>query len=457
MVNVYRVIVIFLSIISIIASLVSTSNIPINLVLIPLIFLILFIVFPSFSRYMFYNLGITIINFTMLLRYVVSPLLMAIYGSNIQIGSSVSMVIQGKAVNLMLYEMIVLFVIFAIFHKYFYSNKTEFQNIKSRPNLFGWLFVAFTLTLVALFPTSIGRYAFLWSASELKNDVTADVGLTALLVQIAQIVITLGLLNVIYKFYERKPNISYLFLSLFVIMVSASFIIGTSRSSIIIPLITGLYTVFILYKNYRKLIITISAILSLLVISVSTLLKQNTNIVTARGLYHSAGALENFNTDVQIYFSGLINISHSIETSFVYQPFHINSILGDITHSIIFVNSFFDGFQSALISFNDMFYKKVGVSDQILPLLGQGYLYFGAILAPMFSIIVLFVVMLLDKNIHNSNSVFTLYVYAYLCLKFALFFMSNATILLSFFTNFFLVLFIIAVLNKKFVVRRRTK
>ena len=38
MVNVYRVIVIFLSIISIIASLVSTSNIPINLVLIPLIF-----------------------------------------------------------------------------------------------------------------------------------------------------------------------------------------------------------------------------------------------------------------------------------------------------------------------------------------------------------------------------------------------------------------------------------
>ena len=191
-----------------------------------------------------------------------------------------------------------------------------------------------------------------------KNDVTADVGLTALLVQIAQIVITLGLLNVIYKFYERKPNISYLFLSLFVIMVSASFIIGTSRSSIIIPLITGLYTVFILYKNYRKLIITISAILSLLVISVSTLLKQNTNIVTARGLYHSAGALENFNTDVQIYFSGLINISHSIETSFVYQPFHINSILGDITHSVIFVNSFFDGFQSALISFNDMFYKK---------------------------------------------------------------------------------------------------
>lgn len=153
MVNVYRIIIIVLSIFSIIASLVSSSNIPNNLVLIPLIFLILFVVFPSFSRYMFNNLGITVINFTMLLRYVVSPLLMAIYGSDIQIGSSVSMVIQGQAVNLMLYEMIVLFVVFAIFHKYFYSNKNEFQNVKSRPNLFGWIFVIFTLTLVALFPT----------------------------------------------------------------------------------------------------------------------------------------------------------------------------------------------------------------------------------------------------------------------------------------------------------------
>lgn len=457
MVNVYRIIIIVLSIFSIIASLVSSSNIPNNLVLIPLIFLILFVVFPSFSRYMFNNLGITVINFTMLLRYVVSPLLMAIYGSDIQIGSSVSMVIQGQAVNLMLYEMIVLFVIFAIFHKYFYSNKNEFQNVKSRPNLFGWIFVLLALVLVALDPSSVGRYSFIWSASQLNNDALANVSLAALFVQLAQIVVTIGILNIIYRYYERRPSILYLFLSLIVIMISVSFIIGTSRSSIILPLITGLFTIFILYKKYRKLIITVSGILSLLVISISTVLKLNTNIVTGRGLYHSAGVLENFNTDLQIYFSGLTNISHSIESSYVYQPFHINGILGDITHSVVFINSFFSDFQSALVTFNDMFYKKVGVSDQILPMLGQGYLYFGTILAPIFSIIVLLVVMLLDKNIHNSNSVFTLYVYAYLCLKFSLFFMSNATILLSFFTNFFLVLLIIAILNNKIVVRRKSE
>ena len=83
-----------------------------------------------------------------------------------------------------------------------------------------------------------------------------------------------------------------------------------------------------------------SGILSLLVISISTVLKLNTNIVTGRGLYHSAGVLENFNTDLQIYFSGLTNISHSIESSYVYQPFHINGILGDITHSVVLLTHF---------------------------------------------------------------------------------------------------------------------
>lgn len=457
MVNLYRIVVIALSIIGILATLISPAYIPNNLVLIPLIFLILFLIFPSFSRYMFNNLGITVVNFTMLLRYVVSPLLMAFYGSNIQIGATVSISIQSRAVGLMIYEMIILFVIFAIFHKYFYTNKVEFYNVKARPNLFGWIFFIVVILLVALDPSSIGRYSFIWSTSQLNNDTLANVGLVALFVQLAQIVLTVSILNIIYKFYERKPNILYLLLSLVVIMISASFIVGTSRSSIIIPLITGLFTVFILYKNYRKLIIAMSVILSLLVIGISTLLKQNTNIVTSRGLYHSAGALENFNTDVQIYFSGLVNIGHSIETSYIYEPFHFNAIFGDLTHSVIFVNSLFKNYHSALVAFNDMFYKRVGVSDQILPLLGQGYLYFGAVLAPVFSVIVLFVVMLLDKNIQHSNSVFTLYVYAYLCLKFSLFFMSNATILLSFFTNFFLVLFVMAILNKRIVARRRNE
>ena len=44
---------------------------------------------------------------------------MALYGSDIQMGSTVSIDIQSKAVLLMVYEMIAMFLIFALLHKYF--------------------------------------------------------------------------------------------------------------------------------------------------------------------------------------------------------------------------------------------------------------------------------------------------------------------------------------------------
>ena len=52
---------------------------------------------------------------------------MALYGSDIQMGSTVSIDIQSKAVLLMVYEMIAMFLIFALLHKYFYSNNSKLE------------------------------------------------------------------------------------------------------------------------------------------------------------------------------------------------------------------------------------------------------------------------------------------------------------------------------------------
>ncbi|MEQ6102725.1 hypothetical protein V2J39_07240 [Staphylococcus saccharolyticus] len=447
----YRIVVVSLSIVAIILDMISVKNVPGNLVLVPFVYLILFIFIPSFSKYMFSNLGITIFNFTTLLRYIISPLLMALYGTNLQIGSNVPLEIEKNSVNLMIYEMVAVFVTFGVFHKYFYSDKFKIQSIKAKSNIFGWLFVGFAILIILTQPSVLERYSFIWSASQLKSDsANEDVTLFALFIQLAQIVFTVGILNIIYRFYEKRPNIIYLFLSIAVIIVSASFITGTSRSSIIIPLVTGLFTILVLYKNYRKLILGASAILSVLVIIISTVLKQQTNMsVSTHSLYHSAGPLENFNTDIQIYFSGLTNVGHALEEAFVFKPFDLSSIMSDLTHSVIFINGFFQDRHSALTLFNNMFYKSTGLNDQIIPMVGQGYLYFGPILAPILSVIGILIIMYLDRMIFNTKSVFSLYILSYFCLKFSLFFMSNATILISFFTNFILILLLIAYLNSK--------
>ena len=175
----------------------------------------------------------------------------------------------------------------------------------------------------------------------------------------------------------------------------------------------------------------------------STLLKQNTivtqgNTSTAK----SSSTFENLNTDLQLYFSGVSNVAHSIDTSYVYAPFQFDAIISELFRSVVFLNSLFGQHQRSL------------VSDQILPMIGQGFLYFGPYLAPVLSLISIILVMILDKKIYNSDSVFKMYAMSYLCIKLSLFFMANATIQISFFTNFFIILLIISYLNNKFIVKK---
>lgn len=452
----YRIIVLILSLISVISIMLSDVQLPNNLIVLPLLFVCLYFLLPMFSRYMFNNIGITIVNITMLIRYVISPLLMSVYGVNVDIGMSTSIGSQTKAINLMIFEMVVIIITFCILHKRFYSNKNEFREMKAKSNLFGWAFVLFSFVIVLSNPEVLARYTFIWSASQLKSkDVVESVSLFFLIVQLAQIVVTIGVINWMYKFYEYNKNIIWLFLSFIVIGISSSFITGTSRFSIILPLVTGLFTIYILYKNYRKVIIILSVGMSLLLIAVSTLLKQNT--ITSQSntsIAESNSTFENLNTDLQLYFSGVSNVAHSIDTSYIYAPFQFDAIIAELFRSVIFLNSLFGQHASSLTLFNEVFYQRPLVSDQILPMIGQGYLYFGPYLAPILSVISIILVMVLDKKIYKSDSVFKIYIMSYLCIKLSLFFMANATIQMSFFTNFFIILLIISYLNKKFIVKK---
>ncbi|PTF09918.1 hypothetical protein BUY81_12915 [Staphylococcus equorum] len=452
----YRIIVIALSIITIISILLSKAQIPQNLIALPLLFICLFLFLPMFSKFMFTNIGITIVNVTMLIRYVISPFLMSIYGVNLSTGMSTSIAAQSKAVNLMLFEMAAVIVTFCLFHKRFYSYTDKFKTIKAKPNLFGWMFVTISILILLFNPEILGRYTFIWTASELKSkNAVESVSVFFLIIQLAQVVFTIGLINWIYKFYEQRKSVIYLILSFLVVGISSSFITGTSRFSIILPLATGLFTIFILYKNYRKLIMVISVIMSSVLILVSTLLKQNTIASQTAGASSASGSIfESLNSDLQLYFSGVANVTHAINTSHVYPPFQFDAILSELFRSVVFLSSLFGNHQSALSEFNGTFYNRSLVSDQILPMVGQGFLYFGPYLAPLFSVISILIVMLLDKKIFNADSVFKVYIMAYLCIKFALFYMANATIQISFFTNFFIILLVISYCNKKLILKR---
>lgn len=458
MINFYRFITILVSIVSLIFILIydKTNFSTNNLVLLPLCYLILFVLVPSFSKYIYKSIGITIINITMLIRYSIVPFLISIYGVNLNTGIYLSEKLQFKAINLMLYEMILIFIVFIIFQKKFYGNSTnKMTKIKPSNNLFGWLFIIICVFVIILYPSILNRYSFVWTATLLKSKEVEGVSYSflLLLVQLGHLVLTISIINTLYKFYLKKKSLIFVILSLVTIVISSSFMIGTSRFSIILPLISGLFTMFILYKAYKKVIGFISVVVSFLLIGITTVLKNRT--ISGESVSNSINDnLSDLTVSLQLYFSGVSNVAHSINTRLIYEPYQMENIITDLLRTVVLINNFFINQSSALLNYNLSFYGKGNINDQILPMIGQGYLYFGYILAPIFTVITIIFVMYLDKKISENNSLFNIYILVYLCLKFALFNMANMTILISYLTNFYILLMIISILNKRIKIRR---
>lgn len=449
-INVYlRLLIFFIGLYVTVSIVYSPLNLPNAFFLIPLTYSILILSFSNFTNYIFQNIGLLALNISMFLRYLVSPLLISFEGLSYT-GSIVPFnESYNIAVNLMLYELIVIFLAFQLLHKRFYSKKINSNpSLTPETNYVGWIFVLFCLLLILIYPDILSRYSFILFADELKGkDIGIDViSSIPLFVQLGSLILTISLINVFYKKNLKTNRFGYVLLSIATVFILSSFIIGTSRNSVIIPLVTGLYIIYIVFGRYKKIISTISAFAIGFVVVLTTYLKEST-INTGESTLKEF--VSDLNTDLQLYFSGINNVAIAVETSSIYPSFNIGSILDDITRSVVLLNSLFHSEKSALTDFNITFYNGGLARDQILPMIGQGYLYFGFILAPIFTLIILLLVMYFDSKIIKKDSLFLRYIYAYATLKIGLFMMSNFTILLSFLTNNFLILLILVVLNRK--------
>ncbi|MCJ0929717.1 oligosaccharide repeat unit polymerase [Virgibacillus halodenitrificans] len=433
----------------------SLNELPNTYFLIPLIYSILIVLFPSMTKYMFNYIGILALNIGMAIRYLISPLIISYSGIEMSRGIYPFVESYNIAINLMIYEMMAIFLIYQLLYKKFYNiNYKRRKDLIGDNNVCGWLFIILCIGVIIIFPEVMSRYSFVLTAEELKSkELQANIiSFVPLLIQLGTLVLTMSFINVIYKYYSKNNKFIFVLISIGVVFIISSFIIGTSRFSVVLPLVTGLYMIYILFSKYKKVVTLISSFVVLFIILSTTLLKTST-------IYSEAVTLKDFfmqlNSNLQLYFSGVTNVAIAAQTSDIYNSFNLESILSDLFRSIVLLNSFFNGTSSALTDFNIVFYNGGLARDQILPMIGQGYLYFGFLFAPVFSIISLILLMYFDSKIIRIDSVIEKYIYAYVSLKFGLFMMANFTILLSFLTNYYLILLVIFKINSKLFNKQR--
>lgn len=419
--------------------------------LLPLTLLIFFILCNNVSKSISNNIGFSLLYTTLYIRYALGPLFLTLNNNIVSRGRILEHYYINQSIMLMIYELFFIFLTLQIFCR---SNTNSMSmiyhhKINSSRNVGNIIYLIICLILIIIYPQLLSRYSFVLFGNNLADKEVADINysILPLFIQVAHLIIIMMVINSFYKMYQKNEIIIFPVLAVFCSLILSSFMIGTSRFSTILPLLTSLFTIFVVFKKYRKFIFLVSVLSSVGITLLATILKQNTIDQTSNS--NAITLSESINTNIQLYFSGIINVGHSIKTSNIYETFNLESIINDLTNSIVIVSNIFNSNQSALISFNRMFYNNNLATDQILPMIGQGYLYFGFFGSTIFTIISVWLILTFNSKINSKTNLYDIFIYSYITIKLSLFLMGNMTINLAFITNFFLLLLVVNLINKK--------
>src|SRR5699024_562254 len=204
-----RIITLFLGMLVAVTLMFNDENVPKYFAIIPSMYSILIFIFPKFTKYIFEYVGLFALNLSMFIRYLLTPFLISFYGfekSAILIPTETSFNI---AINLMLYELIIIFLLFQFTYKKIYKpQNTLKQNVEVSGNFWNCIIIIISIIIVFIYPEILSRYAFIFNANELKSKKLEIeiISFLPLIVQLGFLTLTMTLVNYFYKKYNTNEN-----------------------------------------------------------------------------------------------------------------------------------------------------------------------------------------------------------------------------------------------------------
>lgn len=333
------------------------------------------------------------------LRYVVLPFLMTLSGYD---GGRASIPPKQEstelAIIMMGYELLVCSIIL------FFVGKREPVRISStfssNNNMIYFLFVAFSLFLLILVPSVLKNINFIYAKDEFERAFNSEGILYAIALYSA--LTAKSLLYCLMTIYcanrhNKSNRIIYLIVNLIACLLNIVIYYGASRITIIATAVSSLIFMYALYKN-KKIIIAASTVI------VAVLVVVLISLTAARGIIYGSGAGTLADT-ISVYTGGPYNVAIALEVPSKYPEVStVGTFIYDFTRPIIGLGYLVD---SPDMHYS-VYYFNYRMTDgryfsQILPMIGQGFFYFGYLLAPLFSGLWIMIGMKLEKRANRTT------------------------------------------------------
>ena len=397
-----------------------------------------------------YNPFLIVFTFIAFLRYVILPIL--IVYSDYYGGRSIAEPLEDSfiyAIHLMNWELICASFAIYFFSKIYKKNTNVEITISKRKNYIYYLFIAFSLLLALAFPKGLLAINFVFQAilpTDLDTASSID-NLVSYSVIISKSLIFLMIIKSLGSKYHSTSKLKYMYIALVVSMFNILIYWGTNRSDILISAIATSLTLVHFFGAPIKKYFVLGAVVMLTVL---TLVTQSREHASVSGGFNKSVDI----TDaVQAYTGGPYNVAIAVETkNYFPESQNLKVLLFDIFRPMIGVNLLIKNSDQAYSNmyFNDRIWLHVDRRSQILPMIGQGNLFFGFFFAPVLTVFFVFLAFYIRSKIFISSNIEIYYFFNLALIRLGFMLGQNTMNMVNDLSmNLFLFLFVYF-LNKKF-------
>jgi len=391
----------------------------------PLALFILNNFFLKLYSYLKHSIVFNFILLQLVIRYSIIPILIS-SGEVFKIGYNSNYI--SISIFIMLIELLLVFIVSNyIKNKQYLSYKNRCNEIYFIPFNMKYVFIIFICLFTVLASGYLNKINFIWSLSDFIENTNSEelsgsaIGLISF--NFVRIFILLILIGVVHRSKFLKES-NKLFYYLFIIMLSAIIIIGTSRLSIVFFSIPFLMLINIIIKEHQRVKLTKFFIIFFIPLIIYTSLAKFSN-----NNNYDTDALFSISS-INAYFSGIGNLNLGLDLyyeDFIYNP---KIIFNDLFQNVPLLSKLTTDYKSTTL-FNYKIYGIVDKIDQIAPLSITGLMHFGVLGIFIYTPLFLLISYYFERRSYLTNNILLKYVFMSISISSSLIFMLNIGSLVS--------------------------
>lgn len=365
--------------------------------------------------------GSVVLLFILFFRYSITPLVIIVTNELNLIANNYNYITES--VYVMLFEMIAIFIFMAVISLKPHIYSIEYKFISNKLTLIIALSSIFALFFTGI--VQVGNFSLL-NEESLEEDGEFGEGNSGIIGIIWQAFLTLLYIYTLLRIKKYDgvfaPYLSFICCLLYLVIL----FFGQSSISRWYTIVTLLASMAILYRYYPKSKLSLSlciGIPSVFALILATILKNTivgldasyTDIIS--GIFNS--------TNMDTYFAGPVCINNAIG-AMEKTGVGFNSIFYDLFNNFPLLSHEINRNLASVNVYNHF----LGRYDQILPLAGQSFIWFGFLFTPILSLLSVLMVKKMDIYFIQSKGVFS-YLFAFFSVWCAIMPVLNLTIWLS--------------------------